>query len=641
MENEKQTKRPSWDEYFLKITEMIGSRGTCDRGRAGCVITVDKRIVTTGYVGAPVNVKHCDSVGHEMHTVRHEDGHESRHCIRTTHAEQNAIAQAARSGSSIKDGTLYCKMTPCYTCAKIIINAGIRRVVCAQDYHASARSKEILEESGVELVLMSAEVTTYTDMGNDDIENQEMPAMPTNIPLVNPTVTPAVSPTNNRVTEKGDTHNVFIYDEFSPEDMAMMQALYSRSPQSVEEHAEKVRESGSGNFMEKFYVGYGHSSIADCGSTTIFIEQISILADKAIQDWPLYSGQETSTRYVDMSKQPIIDPLKTEDSMEILADWMAFYVGNQEKVQESLKAQYPRKEDEKEAVYEKAIQARVFDIMRGFLPAGITTQLSWHTNLRQAWDKLATMTQHPLPEVTDVADKILGGLKDRYSHSFSHRVEPEQEVYRRMCNLKYNYYNPDNPPTDFKFSTNISVSELNQYKDILDRPAKTGLPHFLSELGTNTFEFMLDFGSFRDIQRHRNGVCRMPLLTTAHGFNDWYLSQLPEDVRIEANRLIEIQSERIKNLPTSKEIKQYYTSLGFNMPCRVTYSLPAAIYVTELRSGKPVHPTLRKIAHKMHEALTETFPVLNLSSDLEKDDWDVRRGLQDITQKDMSDTMHI
>ena len=107
---------------------------------------------------------------------------------------------------------------------------------------------------------------------------------------------------------------VFLYDEFNPEDTAMLQALYSRSPESVAKHVEKVRQTGSGKFMETFYVGYGHSSIADCGSTTLFIEGLSILADKALQDWPLYCGQETSTRYVDMAKQPIIDPLNTEQS---------------------------------------------------------------------------------------------------------------------------------------------------------------------------------------------------------------------------------------------------------------------------------------------------------------------------------------
>jgi len=200
--------------------------------------------------------------------------------------------------------------------------------------------------------------------------------------------------------------NIFIYDEFNPEDTAMMQALYSRSPKSVTEHVEKVKSSGSGKFMETFYVGYGHASIADCGSTTIFIEGLSILADKAVQDSQMYSGQETSTRYVDMSKQPIIDPINTEESKTILKKWMDFYISSQEPVQQYLISKYPKKVEEDEAVYLKAIKARTFDITRGFLPAGITTQLSWHTNLRQAHDKLALMLHNPLPEVREIADRI-------------------------------------------------------------------------------------------------------------------------------------------------------------------------------------------------------------------------------------------
>ena len=157
-------KRPSWDEYFMRITDMVGSRGSCDRGRAGCVITRNKRIISTGYVGSPVGLPHCDEAGHEMHTVTHEDGSTSRHCIRTTHAEQNAICEAARMGIALEGGTLYCKMTPCYTCAKMIINAGIKRVVCAQDYHGGARSKEIFKEAGLDFVLGSDTMTTYADM---------------------------------------------------------------------------------------------------------------------------------------------------------------------------------------------------------------------------------------------------------------------------------------------------------------------------------------------------------------------------------------------------------------------------------------------------------------------------------------------
>jgi len=426
---------------------------------------------------------------------------------------------------------------------------------------------------------------------------------------------------------------VFVYDEFGPQDTAMMQALYSRSPQSVTEHAEKVRQSGSGSFMEKFYVGYGHMSIADCGSTTLFIEGVSMLADKAIQDWQMYSGQETSTRYIDMSKQAIIDPVGTEKSKEILDRWMHFYISNQDKVVEHLKKKYPRKPEENEAVYEKAIKARAFDSLRGFLPAGITTQLSWHTNLRQAWDKLSLLRHHPLLEVGDIAEQMLARLKEKYAHSFSHPLEKYQEMYREYAVQKYTYYSSEQQP-QFSIDTNIDAEELAQYKDLIFwRPEKTGLPNFLAEMGTVTFEFPLDFGSFRDIQRHRNGVCRMPLLTTKRGFHHWYIEQLPDDLAQQARELIAQQSEAIESLYATPEVKQYYIAMGYLVDCKVTYGLPAAVYVTELRSGRPVHPTLRKIAHKMHYALIEKFPFLRLLSDLELDDWDVRRGLQDITEK--------
>lgn len=158
------TKRPSWDEYFMSITEVVGSRGTCDRGRAGCVIVKDKRILATGYVGAPAGLPHCDEVGHEMHKVVHEDGSETMHCIRTTHAEQNTIAHAARVGIALDGSTLYCKMTPCYACAKIILNAGIKRIVVQKDYHASKQSKRIFKESKIPLIVLTDETETYSNM---------------------------------------------------------------------------------------------------------------------------------------------------------------------------------------------------------------------------------------------------------------------------------------------------------------------------------------------------------------------------------------------------------------------------------------------------------------------------------------------
>ncbi len=153
--------RPSWDEYFMSIAQMVGTRGTCDRGRSGCVIVKDKRILVTGYVGSPIGLPHCDEIGHEMHKVVHDDGHESMHCIRTIHAEQNALAQAARIGVALEGGTVYCKMTPCYVCAKLLMNAGIVEIIAEKDYHASAQSKRIFKEGGIKFRTVYDEVQQY------------------------------------------------------------------------------------------------------------------------------------------------------------------------------------------------------------------------------------------------------------------------------------------------------------------------------------------------------------------------------------------------------------------------------------------------------------------------------------------------
>lgn len=163
MEKNEDFNRPSWDEYFLKLAEMIGTRGTCDRGRAGCLITKDKRILSTGYVGSPAGLPHCDEVGHEMHTVTNEEGVQSRHCIRTAHAEQNAINNAARIGIAIEGSTMYCKMIPCYKCGQSIINSGVVRVVALKDYHGATRTKEILKQAGVEYEILG-DMETYKDM---------------------------------------------------------------------------------------------------------------------------------------------------------------------------------------------------------------------------------------------------------------------------------------------------------------------------------------------------------------------------------------------------------------------------------------------------------------------------------------------
>ena len=155
--------RPSWDEYFMEIASTVAKRATCDRGRSGCVIVKNRQILVTGYVGSPRGLPHCDEVGHLFKKTIHEDGTVTNHCVRTVHAEQNAITQAARLGIALEGGTLYCRMTPCRTCAMLIINCGIERVVCEYKYHAGTESEAMFQEAGVKLQYLHEEVLKYNN----------------------------------------------------------------------------------------------------------------------------------------------------------------------------------------------------------------------------------------------------------------------------------------------------------------------------------------------------------------------------------------------------------------------------------------------------------------------------------------------
>lgn len=161
MEQDGRYVRPSWDDYFMEVADAISKRATCDRGRSGCVIAKDRQILVTGYVGSPQGFPHCDDVGHQFKKMLHEDGTVTQHCVRTVHAEQNAICQAAKRGIAISGATLYCRMTPCRTCAMLIINCGITRVVCERRYHAGPESEQMFEEAGVTLEYKNDEIERY------------------------------------------------------------------------------------------------------------------------------------------------------------------------------------------------------------------------------------------------------------------------------------------------------------------------------------------------------------------------------------------------------------------------------------------------------------------------------------------------
>lgn len=176
-------RRPTWTEYWSgTVLDGVRSRATCDRGKSGCVIVRDNDQISSGYVGAPPGMPHCDEVGHELEPRWHEQKSydpsqgdvmvphptdstivlvRKEHCVRTIHAETNAICRAARRGVALNGATLYCSMFPCWDCAKAIVAAGIVEVIVVKNYHTSGRSKDLFDAMNVKWSLLDVRNEVY------------------------------------------------------------------------------------------------------------------------------------------------------------------------------------------------------------------------------------------------------------------------------------------------------------------------------------------------------------------------------------------------------------------------------------------------------------------------------------------------
>ncbi|MFH1593470.1 MAG: cytidine/deoxycytidylate deaminase family protein [Candidatus Omnitrophota bacterium] len=145
----KRISRPSWDEYFLSIASLVSQRSTCLRRKVGSVLVKDKRILATGYNGAPSNIEHCDKRGCVRDKLKIPSGQRHELC-RGLHAEQNALLQAALYGVSLEGAKIYATTQPCIICAKMLINAGIKEIIISGHY-PDKMAREFLKEAGVKV----------------------------------------------------------------------------------------------------------------------------------------------------------------------------------------------------------------------------------------------------------------------------------------------------------------------------------------------------------------------------------------------------------------------------------------------------------------------------------------------------------
>lgn len=413
-----------------------------------------------------------------------------------------------------------------------------------------------------------------------------------------------------------------------PEHTAMLQALYSRSPSPILFHLLKVSENGAETFMEQFYSGYGDKSIGDLGHVIVCLEGVSMLTAKAWQDSQQYAGQESSTRYVNFKNQPFLsfdklgNPVLTEGesifdfNQQVQENWRRFYFKYQEEVLKHVQEQNPYDEENKEVSksdWERATKARMFDIMRAWLPAGATTSVAWYTSISHANEMLGLLRNHNLLEVVDSAQVTEKLLINAYPASFQKKVYEKTEAYKKKWFNDYYYFKGD----DVR-AFDATLYGIAGYRDmILDRPFKTELPAQLGIYAQVYWKDSLDFASFRDQQRNRAIIQRMGLLTPTLGFHNWYIKNLPESLQEVAKDFLKVQLEKIEQIDCNDFERQYYFPMGMKVPTEVFGPLGKMLYFVEQRAQSAVHPTLHENAYWVgNEIRKKLSSILDVAPDL-------------------------
>ena len=444
------------------------------------------------------------------------------------------------------------------------------------------------------------------------------------------------------------TIHVGLTDHFDPEVQAMMLAMYSRNYGPIASRLPTTpdEEASLKSRLEKFYVGYGHKSVGQLGSTTIHLEGVSQIAAKAIENHPLYNGQESSTRYIDFSNQPMIVP-QCENNEAIAywqEKWRVLYLNALPMTIEKLEAEYPfdwtgigdcaedglpldQKERAKFNAWRNTIKARAFDICRGLLPAGVVTNVGFTGTFDLINDHFGEMLHHPSSEMRDLAARVLLQLQHKYSHA-TPGVDKLRQRFAYV-NKDYFYTWGESGHRDHLVEKGHPLSERT-VKLINQRKKYEALPKAVSSRHRYLLSDKIDFGSFRDLHRHRNGVILMPYLTSMFGIEDWYLQQLPVDIAKNAAAMLDQMDGDA--ITVDSVAFQYAVPMGARVHVHYECDLNQLLYLFELRSGKTVHQTLR---HYMHRVQAEFMKkndawarITGIYSDLDEDNFTLKRGEQ-------------
>jgi thymidylate synthase ThyX len=374
----------------------------------------------------------------------------------------------------------------------------------------------------------------------------------------------------------------------------------------LDEQATTATAEQSQEFARTYVAGYGHNSINDCGSVCAAVERVSMLAVKFVEDYPLFNGQETSTRAIDFGAAPdaeaLVSPFPEGDArLTLQRDLMAFYRDAVPIQRAFIAAESDIDLGTAVPAARRAVAAKSFDILRGFLPAGCRTQLAWVTTLRQAADRIEMMLRHPLDEIREVGRRLREACLSAHPGAFhglekgSH-VESADAWYTDGFWAGYHY-----APTPLPLNS-VRVPPLGfGSARYAGRPASKRVPA-LADLRSEEIEVVqrIDYGSWRDIHRHRNCTQAFPLLT-AQEFEPFYLDNLAPGLRGRAEWLVRRAAAECRT--DEQFLDQYAIPMGFMVTYWAKWSVSQAAYVLELRSRPTVHPTVRAMVRRIADAV--------------------------------------
>ncbi len=444
--------------------------------------------------------------------------------------------------------------------------------------------------------------------------------------------------------------SVYSLDHLKPEVVAVAFAKCSRSPESFADIAAELTEEKSADFHEKWVVGYGHSSVAEHANLHLAIENISILGTKIIEDNRLASYTEKSTRYQIFDRTKYYKPAKImnselakeyEDTMNEIYDT---YTEMYEPMKEFILKKYPRKETESEKGYAATIKARVCDNTRYLLPTATLTNLGMTANARTWEHAIVKLLSNPLEEANDIGKAIkTEALKItptliQFANENPFIKETSTEIKNLTEQLLVENPEPSNPVQIIDYDHNAEnklvaallyrfsqlpyqqilkkVESMNQTEkekvidESLSRRANYDAPFRELEHVYYTFDILMDYGAFRDVQRHRMCTQTNQAVTVIHGY------ETPEEI-IEAG-LEEKYHTTMKKAahlyqkiyPIFPDEAQYVVPLGFRKRTLFTWNLRELHHFISLRSGLKGHISYRRIAQACWQKLNEVQPLL-------------------------------